>query len=297
MKNELVVEGKECEIRKGIVRILALRDELIDELRDPESAIQEILQRQISSDLFTFVQRPTEASRKFSYHSELDNFALLRISTYENWISEQVHPNTRTNILKAKKKGVVVGVESYGDALAVGLVELFNETPIRRGRRFPYYGWNTEMVNRVWGSRLDQSLWLVARYNGELIGFIKLIVSKGLAKTSGTIAKQIYRDKATMNALFAKCVELCTSMGIPLLVYGKFTYGTKGQDSLTEFKMHNGFERVEVPRYYVSLSMRGQIGLQLGLHRRLHEVIPGPILRLLLMLRAKWYEGWEKLYG
>ena len=39
MKNDLVVEGKECAIRRGIIRLLALRYELIDELRDPESAI------------------------------------------------------------------------------------------------------------------------------------------------------------------------------------------------------------------------------------------------------------------
>ena len=153
------------------------------------------------------------------------------------------------------------------------------------------------MVNRAWASRLDQSLWVVARYEGQLIGFIKLIVSKGLARTSGTIAKEIYWDKGTMNALFARCVELCISRGIPLLVYGKFVYRTKGQDSLTEFKMRNGFERVEVPRHYVPLSMRGLLGLKLGLHRSLHEVIPGPILRVLLMLRGKWYEGWEKPLG
>ena len=146
------------------------------------------------------------------------------------------------------------------------------------------------MVRRVWASDLDRSFWVIAYLGENIIGFIKLVVGDGIARTSGTVAKIAHRDKAPMNALFSKAVELCASRGIPLLVYGQFSYGRKGDDSLTAFKVHNGFKRIEVPRYYVPLSLRGRVGLCLGLHRGLINFVPGPVLRLALKVRSKWYE-------
>lgn len=291
MNNELTIRGKQYRIDGGIVRVLALRDEFIDEISDPESTVKEIQQSSLPVDLLTFLQRPSETSPKFSYYMQWDNLAVVDISTYENWLMNQIHANTRNKIRKAQRKGVVVRVEAFSDELAAGLVQLFSETPIRRGTRYSYYGWDLVMVKRGWATDLDRSLWLVAYYKEELIGFIKLVVGDRLARTSGTVAKEAHRDKAPMNALFAKAVELCASKGIPLLVYGKFTYGRKGEDSLTTFKRNNGFRRLYVPRYYISLSTRGRIGLRLHLHRGLKDLVPGPAVRLLLKMRSKWNEA------
>lgn len=287
------------QLHKGVIRILTLRDELSDSPEDPEPIIQDIQQGRLPVDLFTFLQRPPKTSPRFSYYMEWDNLAVVEISTYENWFKKQIHPNTRTNIHKATKKGLVVRVEAFSDELVAGLVELFNETPIRRGRPYPYYGWNSEAVKEEWATQLEQSLWVVAYYQNLLVGFVKLIVSDGIARTSGTIARESQRDKSPMNALLAECVRLCASMKIPLLVYGKFTYGQKGETSLTEFKKHNGFKKLEVPRYYIPLSTRGRIGLRFGLHRNLIDVIPGPVLRTLLKLRSKWYDlqGYGRTYA
>jgi hypothetical protein len=294
---DAVIGGRPYQISEGFIRVIALRDELIDVICDPESTIQQIRERKLPADLFTFLQRPTETTSKFSYHMEWDNLAALQISTYDDWFKRQIHPNTRTNLRKAAKSGLVIKITEFGDELAAGLVTLFNETPIRQGKRYPYYGWDLEMVKRAWAARSGESLWVVAYYREQLVGFVKLILSDGIAKTSGTIAKEIHRDKAPMNALLAKCVELCASIGIRLLVYGRFVYGRKGEDSLTAFKRHNGFKKIELRRYHVPLSRRGKIGLRLGLHRRLNERIPGPALRVLLKLRSKWYEagGWKSL--
>ena len=289
ISNAPLIGGKQYQIHLGIVRVLALHDELGDSPADPQSTIQEIRQRELPVDLFTFLLRPPETSPRFPYHMEWENLAVLQISTYENWFKKQIHPNTRTNIRKAAKKGLVVRIEAFSDELAAELVALFNETPIRRGKRYPYYGWDLEMVKHAWATQLDQSFWVVAYYQKLFVGFVKLIVNDGFARTSGTIAKEAYRDKAPMNALFAECVRLCASRGIPLLVYGKFTYGQQGETSLSQFKRHNGFQKLEVPRYFVPLSIRGRVGLRLGLHRGLIDVIPEPALRVLLKMRSKWY--------
>lgn len=291
MKNELTIGGKCFCIHQGIVRVLALRDEFTDDLSDPESIVREIQERSLPVDLLTFLQRPPETCPKFPYFIQWDNLAVVKISTYGNWFKNQIHQNTRNKIRKAEKNGVVVRVEHFSDKLAAGLVDLFNETPIRRGRRYSYYGWNLEMVRRGWATDLDRSLWLVAYYQEELIGFIKLVFGDRIARTSGTVAKQAHRDKAPMNALFAKSVEQCASRGVPLLVYGKFTYGRKGEDSLTTFKRYNGFQRLDVLRYYVPLSGRGRIGLRLGLHQDASDMVPLPVLRFLLKIRSKWHKA------
>lgn len=290
MNDRLTIGGKQYCIQKGLLRILTLYDEFIDEVADPESTVKEIRERSLPVDLLSFLQLPPETSPKFSYHMQWDNLAVLEISTYENWLNRQIHQNTRKKIRKAERDGVIVQVEAFSDKLASGLVELFNETPMRRGKRYPYFGWGVEMVRREWATQLDRSLWLVAYYKEEVIGFIKLIVGHQLARASGTLAKLAHRDKAPMNALLAKAVEVCASRGVPLLVYGKFTYGRKGEDSLTAFKKRSGFQRLNVPRYYVPLSIWGRITLRLSLHRSLSEVVPAPALRLLLKLRSKWHE-------
>ena len=125
------------QVHKGILRILALRDELSDSPADPETIIQDIRQRRLPVDLFTFLQRPPGTSPTFSYYMEWDNFAVVEISTYENWFKKQIHPNTRTNIHKATKKGLVVREEAFSDELVAGLVELFNETPNPPGKAIP----------------------------------------------------------------------------------------------------------------------------------------------------------------
>jgi hypothetical protein len=294
MQRELSIGSKQFRIQPGIVRTLALHNEFIDEVANPEFTLQEIKQRSVPADLLTFLQLPPDTSPKFPYHLEWDNLAVLEISTYDNWFNKQINQNQRNKIRKAEKNKVAVRVEAFSDGLAAGLVELFNETPTRRGRRYAYFGWTVEMVRQGWASELDRSLFLVAYYHEELIGFIKLIVGDRIARTSGTIAKQAHRDKAPMNALFAKAVEVCAAKNIPLLVYGRYAYGNKGEDTLTVFKRYNGFGRVDVPRYYVPLSTRGRIGLALALHRAVSDMIPGPVLRVLRKAKTKWREILEK---
>ena len=96
-------------------------------------------------------------------------------------------------------------------------------------------------------------------------------------------------DKRPTNALIAKAVEVCEQQGIPYLMYCNYIYHDPNS-SLTEFKRRNGFERVLLPRYYVPLTLKGKVALGLGLHRRLVERIPKPVVSQLLKIRSYWYE-------
>jgi hypothetical protein len=98
------------------------------------------------------------------------------------------------------------------------------------------------------------------------------------------ISKIKDRDKAPTNALVAKAVEICEQKKIPYLVYASWSEGTLG-----EFKQHNGFEKIDLPRYYIPLTIRGKIALKLSLHKGYKVILPKKMLNFLISLRKWWY--------
>jgi hypothetical protein len=104
------------------------------------------------------------------------------------------------------------------------------------------------------------------------------------------LSKVAYRDLRPNNALLSEAVKLCAARGTHHLLYEKYTYGHKTDDSLTKFKQNNGFVRMDVPRYFVPLTVAGEVGLRLGLHKRVAERLPEWLLVPLRNLRTRWYE-------
>jgi hypothetical protein len=285
----IIIDGKDFVISKGIVRTLSLRNDIVDSVGDPEILLDSIRKMRLPVDLLEFPQSLDDPSPGFPYPMELDNLAAVKISTYEEWL-KQIHTNTRKKIKKAQKCGVVVKTENLSRQLVQGMADIFNETAVRRGRRYSYFGRDLDTVEKEWSADAGRNIFLVAYYQDDIIGFFQLSFSDHVARASGTIAKLAHRDKAPMNALVAKSVEVCVDRNIRYLVYGKYAYGKKGEDSLTEFKRNNGFQRIERPMYYVPLSFRGRIGLLLGLHHGLSERMPVRLYNTLSKLRSLWYE-------
>jgi hypothetical protein len=89
--------------------------------------------------------------------------------------------------------------------------------------------------------------------------------------------------------LVAHAVRACASRGISYLTYANFAYGKKLQDSLSDFKERNAFQRIDVPRYYVPLTPLGNAAFRLGLHHRIAERIPESFAERLRTLREAWY--------
>jgi hypothetical protein len=283
------IKGMEFSINGRWLRMMTLRDDLIDDIEDPETVIDICRRERIPADVFVF-SNAFHGVKPIRKHSmEWDNIAAVPITTYEHWLTRQIHRNTRNKINKAKRSGVVVKTETLSRKLAEGMVAIFNETPVRRGRPYSYYGRDAETVEKEWARDLKRCDFLVAYYQGEIIGFIQLVYGRHFARTSGTVAKIAYRNKSPMNALVARAIEVCAEKGVPYLVYGKYTYGNRGEDSLSVFKKNNGFQKIDIPRYFVPLSPRGRVAVRFGLHRGLSSLVPRKILALLLQLRSKWY--------
>ena len=112
----------------------------------------------------------------------------------------------------------------------------------------------------------DRSIYIGAFLGEEMIGFIKLVSDE--TRTQACLVHILsmvrHKDKAPTNALIAAAVRCCADRGIPYLVYEHFSYGKKKEDSLSHFKEVNGFERVNLPRYYVPLTGIGWAALRFG---------------------------------
>ena len=146
-----------------------------------------------------------------------------------------------------------------------------------------HYAKSFETLKRDHETFLSRSDFIGAFYRGEMIGFIKFVVGKNVASLMQIISKFAHRDKAPTNALIAKAVEMCAERKIAHLHYGVWS-----RRGLGVFKINHGFQRREVPRYYVPLNFKGQAFLGLRLHRNPRDYLPGGWQDYLAELRGKW---------
>ena len=287
-----VIEGQPVFIQGRWVKMASVYDEEWMEgqaVVDPELFIKELKSSALKADIFTFCQKLPETQPKYEYYFEWDNAAAIRLSTFENWWNNTLSQETRRNIRLASKRGVSIRILDLDDNLVRGITDIYNETPIRQGKRFYHFGKEFEAVKREHSTLLDRSEFLGAYYKDELIGFIKLVFMGPIAGILNIVSKTSHYDKRPTNALISKAVEESIKHGASFLTYIKFTYGNKIPDSLAEFKRRNGFVQVDYPRYYIPLTFKGKILLRLKLHRGLLGLLPPFIIMSFIEMRAKLY--------
>lgn len=273
----VVVSGK-------ILKTASLRGEWYLDVDQPETIIQELKARQSVPDIFTFWQRLPSGEPKHSYFMEWDNVTAIPIESYEDWLTNHADKNVRRAVKRAERRGIQVRTVPFDEQLLIGIAEIFNEVPVRQGKPMRHYGKEPEQLREEYLPELERTTFIGAFFEGRLIGFMMLLDAGTYANIAQIMSKIEHRDKAPNNALIASAVEFCEARRIPFLVYTKLY-----MQGVTEFKRRNGFERFDLPRYYVPLSWKGQIALSLRLHRGFRGIVPDRLLSKLLMLRSKWY--------
>jgi len=291
MSSLIKVCGKEIRITGRLLRIAKLEADGYQFVEDPEPLLEELRRSGQRIDLFSFMQRLPDTSPKFSYPMEWDNFAALPVSTFDYWWNEQIGFKARNKAKQAEKKKVIVREVPFSDALVKGIWGIYNETSVRQGAANKHYGKSIETVFQEEATFLDSSIFIGAFLGDSLIGFIKMVHNElrtqaGLMNLASMIS---HRDKAPSNALVMQAVKSCADRGIPYLVYSRFAYGKKRHSTLTDFKERNGFRQIDVPRYFVPLTPAGRVAFKFGLHKRITEHIPEPVMVKLRELRTAWY--------
>jgi hypothetical protein len=282
----LIITGKWLK-QASVYEEEILEGEPVD---DPNHFIQRIREANLKADVFTFAQKVTDHEPKFSYHFDWDNAAAIPITTYDDWFKNRTAMDVRQNVRRAAKKGVVARSVPFDDQFVEGIVQVFNEDPIRQGRAFWHYGKDFQTVKRETSHCLKRSEFIGAYLGDELIGFIKLLYTDKIAGIVINVSKHKYFEKRAPNALIAKAVEICQQRGMSYLTYAKYAYGKKAKSSLADFKRHNGFEPIEFPRYYVPLTLKGQMAVKLGLYRGLQEILPERVQLMVIQARTKLYK-------
>jgi hypothetical protein len=283
--------GKGIQVQGRLIRIARLDGEKYNSPDDPELILDGLRKCGTRIDIFTFLQKGLESEPKYSYPMEWDNLAVLPVSTFDHWWMHQIRSFPRNRARQAEKKGVVLREVPVDDTLFRGIVEIYNECPVRQGKPFPYYGMSLDAARVYASTFLDRSIYIGAFIGDSMIGFIKLVTdeSRTQACLVHILSMVKHKDKAPTNALIAAAVRCCSDRGIRYLVYERFAYGKKKEDSLSHFKEVNGFARVNLPRYYVPLTPLGHAALHLGLHHRLVDHLPESVIAKFRDLRRAWY--------
>ena len=283
--------GKDFRVHGRLLRVAHIDGEKYEFPDDPEAMIQALRKCGERVDLFTFLQPLTDTTPKYRYPLEWDNLAVLPVSTFDHWWNQQIRSYPRNRARQAEKRGAVLREVPFGDELLKGICEIYNESPVRQGKRFPHYGMTLEQAHDYAKTFPDRSVFLGVFLAGKMIGFAKLVMDE--ARTQACLVHILsmieHKDKAPTNALIAQAVRSCADRGVQYLVYEHFHYGKKQGDSLSHFKEVNGFKRVDIPRYYVPLTSAGKLGYSLGLHHKLSDRLPAAFVEKCRTLRRDWY--------
>jgi hypothetical protein len=277
----LIVQGR-------VLTVARLKDEWYDDLGDPELVISSLKQCASVPDLFTFWQRLPDTVPIYPYYYETEILSAIPLKDFNHWWEKQIGSDTRKKARRPEKRGVEIRVVPLDDAFVSGVMGVFNETPVRRGKPFWHYGKDFDTIKQGLSRDLDRSKFIGAYDGGNLVGFVKLVCAEGRFANPGLIVSKLEaRKNYVNNALIAKSVELCCQNRIPFLTYTKWRRGSQA-----EFLVRHGFQKVTVPRYWIPLTPKGKISLKLGLHRNIRTYIPERLLGALLELRGAFYGKW-----
>jgi len=276
----IIIANKEMSVAGRVFRTARLRHEWCDFLEDSSGAIQQLQRGRAVADLFTFVQDIGDEPA-LPFHMEPTGLAVLPVTTFEKWWDD-IGFKARNKVRKVQKCGVELRVAGLDADFAKGVEAIYNETPVRQGRKFFHYGQTAAEIQEELSSFLDCCIFVGAYHQAELVGFMKLLPRKHVLRTIHIIAKLSHRDKCVMDALIGKAVEICDQRKIGNLHYGSWADGGIG-----DFRTKHGFMRVEVPRYFVPLTLRGRLMLKLKLHHPVRERLPKSWIAPLQGLRTK----------
>jgi hypothetical protein len=277
LDRSIVVTGR-------LLKIAAMKGEWYVDVDNPEAVMSELKQRESVPDIFTFWQRLPNGKPKHSFFMEWDNVTAIPLISYKDWLINCADSNTRRAVKRAQKRGVEVRVVPFDDELLRGIADIFSEVHIRQGKPMRHYGKTPDQLRLEYLPELQRTTFLGAFFEDQLIGFMMLLDAGFYANIAQIMSKVRHRDKSPNNALIAAAVQVCEQRRIPFLVYTKLY-----KQGVTEFKRRNGFKVFNLPRYFVPLTRKGQVALELRLHHGFAGILPDKAISWLLTLRSKWY--------
>ncbi|HUL51234.1 MAG TPA: hypothetical protein VLU94_01485, partial [Candidatus Nitrosotalea sp.] len=170
----LSINGTRMRIDGRWIRSARLEEEWYEDVENPEALIQGLRASAERPDILTFWQRLPNIEPKFNYCMVHDAIAALPLKDYAHWWNKQIDAKIRNMVRRAEKKGVVVKATAFDDRFVAGITSLFNETPVRQGKKFWHYGKDFETIKREFSRFLFREEIFGAYVGDELVGFIMI---------------------------------------------------------------------------------------------------------------------------
>jgi hypothetical protein len=262
-----------------------------NELENPELCLRKLRDggnRVLKADIFSFTQKIPATRPKHPYCMEWESVAAIRLVSFKEWW-ENLPQETRKNVRRSAKRGVVVRIKDFDDELIHGIRQVNDDAPLRQGMPNAYYGKSSEETRKLYGEFVGRSDFICAYFGDELIGFLHLVYRGEVASILNLTTKPSHHDKRPANALVAKAAEVCQSKSVSYITYGLFNYGNKGDNPLREFKLRNGFDEILVPRFFVPLTQWGELCMKTKLYRGPVGILPRSVVTVGVGARALWY--------
>lgn len=278
----MLIDNMEIAVAGKFFRIARLRHEWFDFLDDPAATVENLKKNRVRADLFTFVPELHLQRPELPFHRETISASLLTIRSFDDWWAS-LHFKARNKARKAEKTGVEIRPVSLDDEFVRGVEKIYNECPLRQGRKFTHYGKDFATIKNDLSSFPEKSVFIGAYSNKKLIGFMKLFEGDGILRMIHIIATYEDRDKCVTDALIARAVKMCDERNILYLHFGDWS--SRG---LGVFRMKYEFQRHDCPRYFVPLNFRGKFMLNLRLHLPLRERLPQSLANRLVAMRNQW---------
>src|SRR5437773_2421541 len=127
-QTEIRIQGKDTNVPSIRIRdrtvitvgkwlkVASIHDEFFVEgeiVPEPDEFIAELKCWKFKPDLFTFAQKVSDLTPRFGFYLEWEDFAVIPISTYEDWLKNRIRRGARVNLHRAEREGVVVRAVSY----------------------------------------------------------------------------------------------------------------------------------------------------------------------------------------
>ncbi len=256
-------------------------------LADPLAFARQVTTSGLVADLFAFSDLDGGFGLAANQaRTEPDNVAVAEVGDYQKWWAS-LPQEARKNVRRAGKRGVTIRAAPFSSELVAGIKSIYDESPVRQGRRFWHYGKSLDIVAKENGTFLDRCDFLGAYREERLIGFVKLVYVGADARMMQIVCLNSERDSRPIVALINAAAEVSHKRGCRYLIYGKFSYGRRSDSTLAEFKRRLGFSQLDFPRYFVPLTMLGRIALRLRLHQGLTALLPSWLLEQGIAARAR----------
>jgi Acetyltransferase (GNAT) domain len=287
------VNGGKVFAKGKWLRTASVRGEemMENELQNPEAYIAKLMGHAndaLKADIFTFTQKLPATRPKYSYPMEWESTAAIHLVNFKQWW-EGLPQETRKNVRRSERRGVVLTIKEFDDELIQGIREVNDESPLRQGMPNGYYGKSYDETKKLYGELVGRCDFICAYFDDNLIGFLHLVYRGDIASILNLTTRPSHFDKRPANALVAKAVKLCEAKGISYISYGLFNYGNKRDHPLRTFKIRNGFVEILMPRFFVPLTQWGKLCIKTKLHRGHIGILPSPVIRIAVSARSLWY--------